>query len=132
MLSLNSIKLNALVGKKILIIDRQTIFSVMKNYSAIKILENKNKFPVLNQHFIGWFIKTKLGFKKFTNSFKIGYLITFPFISIKIIFHLLNYFKYLLNKNFEKFINSYVLPMAGAIWSSDTNNILDFPETIIF
>ena len=47
---LDHIKLNKiktyLVGKKILIIDRQTIFSVMKNYSAIKILEDKNKFDV--------------------------------------------------------------------------------------
>ena len=110
-IKLNKIK-TYLVGKKILIIDRQTIFSVMKNYSAIKILENKNKFDVSiltdlkNISNILEFYK-HLGFKKFTNSFKIGYLITFPFISIKIIFHLLNYFKYLLNNNFEKFINSY-------------------------
>jgi predicted NAD/FAD-binding protein len=33
------------------------------------------------------------------------------------------------NKFSKKFVNSYVLPMAGAIWSSDTNNILDFPAS---
>jgi len=33
------------------------------------------------------------------------------------------------NKFTKKFINSYVLPMAGAIWSSDTSNILKFPAT---
>ena len=29
----------------------------------------------------------------------------------------------------DKFINSYVLPMAGAIWSSDTSDILNFPAS---
>ena len=33
------------------------------------------------------------------------------------------------NKFTKKFINSYVLPMAGAIWSSDTSNILKFPAS---
>lgn len=33
------------------------------------------------------------------------------------------------NKFSNSFINTYVLPMAGAIWSSDTKNILSFPAS---
>ncbi len=37
-------------------------------------------------------------------------------------------FEWLNNNNFSnEFIDSYVLPMAGAIWSSESKNILNFP-----
>ena len=73
-IKLSKIKINP-TGKKTLIVDRQRIFSVMKNYSAIKILEKKNLLDVhiltdlKSNSNISIFYKF-LGFEKIVNSFR--------------------------------------------------------------
>lgn len=108
---LSKIKINA-TGKKILIVDRQRIFSVMKNYSAIKILEKKN---LLDLHIltdlksnsnISIFYKF-LGFEKIVNSFRFKYLIFNPLILIKTFFHFLRYLIFFIKNDLNNFINQF-------------------------
>ncbi len=100
------------VGKKILIVDRQRIFSVIKNYSAIKILEKKNLIEthiltdLKENEKVSQFYKS-LGFQKIINSFRVEYLLLKPLISIKTFFHFIKYFIFFIKKDLNNFIYFY-------------------------
>jgi len=104
--------INSSNGKKVLIVDRQRIMSVLKNYSAIKILEKKNNLNVsiltdLDQNNEISIFYNFLGFKKFQNTFKFKYLFLFPIISFKTIFHFFNYTFFSITNNLNNFIKEY-------------------------
>ena len=99
-------------GKNVLIIDRQRIFSVLKNYLTIKILQKKN---LINLHVLtdlepgNQILKfyNFLGIESSTKTFRASYLFLSPFITFKTLSHLIFFFFFFLKNDFNNFICKY-------------------------
>ena len=98
--------------KKIIIIDRQRIPSVLKNYVALEILSKKNNFDVevitdlKKNHEISLFYNS-IGIDKIVKSFKLIYVILYPQITAKLILYFFYYFIFFLNNDLRSFIYKF-------------------------
>ncbi len=101
-----------LKGENVLIVDRQRIFSVIKNYCAIKILQKKNKINLRiltdlepSNEILKFY--SFLGIEKSTKSFRLRYLFLSPVITLKTISHLVFFLFFYKNNNLDDFIYKY-------------------------
>ena len=110
-IKLEKIKTN-LNGENVLIVDRQRIFSVLKNYCAIKILQKKNQINLNiltdlepSNEILKFY--NFLGIKKSTKSFRLRYLFLSPIITLKTISHLVFFFSFFIKNDLDDFIYKY-------------------------